>query len=209
MNEVDIFVVYRDIEFSKGGYINRNRLLLDGKVEWFTIPLEKAEDTAMISDRHISLSWPKSRESLLRRLDLNYRQSEFFEEIRPWVLRVFRYDTTSLSEFLKFSIRETHSLLTLNSTVVEENEIGSFSSLKGQERVLSICETLKASRYINPPGGKSLYDSQAFLSKGVRLEFQKSDSTSGASIAGRVVPLSILDTLANFGLMETRRLLSL
>jgi hypothetical protein len=208
MNEVDTFVVYRDIKFSKGGWINRNQLMLDGKVEWFTIPLNKANDAAMISDRQISSSWPKSRESLLRRIDLNYKRSEFFEEIRPWMLRIFRHDATSLSEFLKFSILETHGLLALNSTVIEENEVGSFASLKGQERVLAICEALKASHYLNPQGGKTLYSSDAFLSQGVQLAFQEPVSILGVPLDEGVAPLSILDTLANLGLSETRRILS-
>jgi len=44
INAVDKFVVYDNIEYTKKGWINRNRFLQNGKDELFTIPLKKDSD---------------------------------------------------------------------------------------------------------------------------------------------------------------------
>ena len=44
MNAVDKFVIYDDIQFTKKGWINRNRICLNGKSNIFSIPLKKDSD---------------------------------------------------------------------------------------------------------------------------------------------------------------------
>ena len=39
---VDVFVVYDNIKYTKKGWINRNRMLLDGEARYFTVPLQDA-----------------------------------------------------------------------------------------------------------------------------------------------------------------------
>ena len=44
MNVVDKFVVYDNVQYTKKGWINRNRYLANGKDNYFTIPLKKSSD---------------------------------------------------------------------------------------------------------------------------------------------------------------------
>lgn len=39
MNAVDQYVVYDDVNFIKGGWINRNRILLNGEAKYFNIQM--------------------------------------------------------------------------------------------------------------------------------------------------------------------------
>ena len=39
MNAVDKYVIYDDVNFIKGGWINRNRILVNGEVKYFNIPM--------------------------------------------------------------------------------------------------------------------------------------------------------------------------
>ena len=51
MNTVDEFVIYDNIKYTKKGWINRNRILVNGKDSYITIPLKIAkikEKTAQI-----------------------------------------------------------------------------------------------------------------------------------------------------------------
>ena len=38
MNAVDKYVIYDDVNFIKGGWINRNRILINGKSQYFNVP---------------------------------------------------------------------------------------------------------------------------------------------------------------------------
>lgn len=208
MSKVDTFVIYRDIEFSKSGWVNRNKLLLEGQVEWFTVPLEKASDYAAISERRISATWPAQRDSLLNKIEKNYQRAEFFDEVHPWIRNVFLHDTFSLMEFLRFSIFETHALLGLDTHILEENAIGEFSMLRGQNRVLAVCKALEARQYLNPPGGVALYSKSAFAGEGIELEFLNPVPSIYSLHEGSYPNLSIFHTLAHHGVQETRRLIS-
>ena len=46
---VDKFVFYDDVNFIKNGWINRNRLLISGKVNYITIPLSGASSFLKIN----------------------------------------------------------------------------------------------------------------------------------------------------------------
>ncbi|EAR7992487.1 hypothetical protein E2S18_23150, partial [Salmonella enterica] len=43
-NAVDKFVIYDDIQYSKNGWIQRNRLLVNGQSSTFSISLKKDSD---------------------------------------------------------------------------------------------------------------------------------------------------------------------
>ena len=51
---VDTFVIYDNVQYIKGGWVNRNRLILNGKVQMFTVPLANASNYLDIKDRYIS-----------------------------------------------------------------------------------------------------------------------------------------------------------
>ena len=38
MNAVDRYVIYDDVNFIKGGWINRNRILMGSEVKYFNLP---------------------------------------------------------------------------------------------------------------------------------------------------------------------------
>ena len=57
INAVDTFVIYDSIEYAKKGWVNRNRLLSNGKDFLFSIPLEKDSDYKHIVEREISSSY--------------------------------------------------------------------------------------------------------------------------------------------------------
>lgn len=57
MNAVDTFVIYDNIEFTKKGWINRNRILVNGKDVFITVPLKKDSDYLEIRERCLAESW--------------------------------------------------------------------------------------------------------------------------------------------------------
>ena len=42
MKAVDKYVVYDDVNYIKGGWVNRNHILINGEKEMFTVTLKKA-----------------------------------------------------------------------------------------------------------------------------------------------------------------------
>src|SRR5437773_5433216 len=50
LNAVDRFVVYDDVAFIKQGWINRNRILINGHAAYFTVPVKHASSFSLIRD---------------------------------------------------------------------------------------------------------------------------------------------------------------
>ena len=53
MKAVDRFVIYDDVNYIKGGWINRNRILVNGEPAYFTIPLDQASPYDAITAVHM------------------------------------------------------------------------------------------------------------------------------------------------------------
>ena len=66
MNAVDVFVVYDDIKYTKKGWINRNRILVNGKDLLFTLPLKKDSDYLDIYQRKISNDFHTESKKILK-----------------------------------------------------------------------------------------------------------------------------------------------
>src|SRR5689334_1147970 len=85
MNAVDEFVVYDNIEYTKKGWINRNRILEDGTDSYITIPLKKDSDYLDVRDRRLAESWPTEKRKMLNRIIQSYRKAPYFNSVYPMI----------------------------------------------------------------------------------------------------------------------------
>ena len=51
INAVDIFVIYDDVNYIKGGWINRNKILLNGKENYINLVLITSSSIKLIHER--------------------------------------------------------------------------------------------------------------------------------------------------------------
>ena len=75
ISEVDCFIVYDNIEYTKKGWINRNRILSNNKPTIFTLPLSKAADNLDVNKRYLSKNMNRSK--LLNKFRTAYREAPF------------------------------------------------------------------------------------------------------------------------------------
>ena len=74
VQSVDHFVFYDDVMFIKKGWINRNRILIQGDEFLFTIPLEKQSQNKTI--RESTVSWGKEfPNKFMNQLDSAYKKA--------------------------------------------------------------------------------------------------------------------------------------
>ena len=69
----DTFVLYDNIQYTKKGWINRNRIIQNNNVITFTIPIKKDSDYLNIWDRQIADSF--KREKLCNQIMNSYRKA--------------------------------------------------------------------------------------------------------------------------------------
>lgn len=195
MAAVDKFVVFDDVNFINRGWVNRNRLLLNGAPHTFTVPLRGASQNRLICDIELAdeRSW---RDKLMRTLRQAYGHAPCYTQVSILIERLVNFPSIRLDEFLLNSLREVADYLTLEVAIVSTSRIYQNMHLKGQDRILDICLQERADIYVNPVGGVDLYDRAGFLKQGIQLKFLRPGTVSYNQGKSEYVPsLSILDVL--------------
>jgi hypothetical protein len=196
INAVDEFVIYDNIEFTKKGWINRNRVLVNGKDEYITLPLKSDSDYLQIRQRQLADAWPQERKKMLNRIKESYRKTPFFKEVYPVVETIIHFEDSNLFSFIFNSVQRLSEHLGMVTSFVISSTIPVDHSLKAQEKVIEICKSREAKTYINPIGGLQLYSKDKFSEAGVDLQFIKSNDIQYGQFNNEFVPwLSVIDVM--------------
>lgn len=200
---VDAFVVYDNIKYTKKGWINRNRYLLNGQPATFSLPLRKDSDELDIRDRQLSADFNRSK--LLAQLREAYRKAPHFNETHALVEQVIGNPGDNLFDYLHAGITKTCEHLGITTPILVSSAIDADHSLQSQERVIGIAKAVGASEYINPIGGLALYSKEDFARESLALGFQRSRPIDYPQFGEEHVPsLSIVDVLMFNGAEKTR-----
>jgi WbqC-like protein family len=196
---VDTFVAYDDVNYIKGGWINRNNLLIHGKPYLFTISLKNSSSFTLISQTKIDTKkFALFKKKFLKTLTQSYKKAPYYKEVFPL-----------LANFIETSQRVLIADLTLDSIILIADYLGmnttfkkssvDYPDSKGLEkadRLIDIIKKNKAKEYINPIGGQDIYDKEFFKMNDIELNFIKAQNIAYNQFDNDFVPwLSIIDVL--------------
>jgi len=196
INSVDEFVVYDNIEYTKKGWINRNRILVNGKDDFITLPLKKDSDYLHINKRFLAQSFEEEKKKLSRKINGAYRKAPFFNDAFPIIDNILNHGDNNLFNYILNSLQVLCSYLEIKTKISASSNIKIDHELRSEIKVIEICKGLNADTYINPIGGLELYSSQNFKQNNIELLFLKSNNIDYKQFNSDFVPwLSILDLL--------------
>lgn len=190
---VDVFVIYDDVNYIKGGWINRNVILENGKRKLITLETRGASQNILINQILVG----NNTESLIKTLIQNYRKAPYFKPVMGIILDLFCSGEKSLSKFITSTIRSVCSYLMISTKLIISSEVFNNLSLKGTDRIVDICRQLGADVYINAIGGKKLYDKSTFANEDLQLYYIESNPINYIQFgeAPFVPNLSIIDVM--------------
>ncbi len=209
LNSVDLFVLYDDVQYMKGGWINRNRILEKNSPSYLTFPIKKDSTYLNINERSFSELSDMEKRKVLRRIEAAYKDAPHFTETYGILTRFLDREYKNAAEDIRLSFQMIQEYLGLPVNFVFSSTLKDTIGLKGLERVLTICRSLNADVYINAPGGASLYSKEAFLAQGISLQFIQPDPIVYEQFAPDFVPnLSIIDVLMFNSVGDIREMLN-
>jgi hypothetical protein len=180
----DLFVLYDCVQFPRRGWVHRNRLLdASGKERWLTLPLEKAARDARIQDLRFV---PDAKRTFLERLrpfPLAARDPAAVEPVFESLCAIEGRPVDYIEQVLQCIV----TYLGLSWTVVRSSALNVPGSFRGQDRILEIVRRLGATRYVNAPGGRDLYQTAPFAEAGVELSFLPDYTGPNSSILTRIL----------------------
>lgn len=192
---VDKYVVYDDVNYIKGGWINRNRTLVNGKPAYFNLPVIGASSNKLINEVSVNID-SRAIGKCLRGLEASYRKAPYYEDTYPILEKILTFQESNLAKFLFNSFVVIMDYLSIRTELIMSSTLKKDNSLRAQDKVLHICELLDATEYYNAIGGQELYSFDEFSNRNVNLKFLKTDEISYEQFKNDFCPnLSIIDVL--------------
>lgn len=189
---VDKYILYDDVTYIKGGWINRNNFLINGQKKLLTMQLEKASSYVLIKDILIKDDFSK----FLKTIEMSYKKAPFFEDSFRLLKDICQCPDKKLGQFLFNSHIKICEYLGIDTELILSSSFEKHTELKGKVKVISICKQLGADEYINAIGGQELYDKKEFAENGIRLNFLQANLREYRQLKNEFVAgLSIIDIM--------------
>ncbi len=158
MKAADIFVILDDVQFTKNNWQNRNKFTAqDGSEQYFTIPVPKNSNRLLINEV-IPLPDLKWRRKIVTQLEQRYGLD---------LTNI--YDRKFLLDMNLASIIHARKALDIDTKMILSSGIDTGDAVKN-ERILAICQHLKADTYLSGEGAIEYLKPELFEEAGIELE---------------------------------------
>lgn len=204
MKAVDQFVIYDDAQFMKGGWVNRNRIRINGKLVWLTLPVRRDKVSLRINERHYLLG--SEVEKAKRRVQSGYSKAPAYPVVEPIISDLLDFSDNNVAKFNVNLLTKLAAILGIKCRFTASSGIVKLDDLRGQGRVIDLCRRIGADRYVNLIGGVELYDRTSFSDAGLDIVFLRT-SVEPVQLDEAAAQLSIIDALMFNGIDGTKALL--
>lgn len=198
INAVDTFVFYDDVNFIKQGWINRNKILINGQENLFTIPIKRASSFELINQTELHpVIYKKWKKKFLKGIEQSYKKAPFFWNVFPVIENLFDKNYNTIADLSMASIKIFANYLGLKTKFeISSDKFSDTKELERAARLKTINKSLKASTYINAIGGIELYSKEDFRQDNIDLKFLKSELKTYPQFNNEFISgLSIIDVL--------------
>jgi len=169
INQVDEFILYDDMQYTKRDWRNRNKIKTSNNLQWLTIPVEvKGKFFQKINETRISdKKWSKEHWNTIKH---NYSKALYFNLYKDFFEDLYlNCNENYLSEINFRFLKAVCDLLEIKTKFIWSSEF----ELKGDksEKLLNICLDIGATTYFSGPNAKDYLDIELFNQKGINIEW--------------------------------------
>ena len=189
----DKFVLFDDVNYIKRGFINRNNILVGGKVKMFSAPVLSVSQNKMILDHSYA-----DDNRILKTIWHEYHKRPYFTEAYELIEKVFRSKNRSVVEINRLSIEIVMEYAGIPLSLYKSSDLAYDRGVSASDKLIDIVKGLGARSYVNPEGGRDLYSKEYFKLKEVELHFFKPEFEEyDQGTPSFVKNLSVIDILMN------------
>jgi hypothetical protein len=196
ISQCDVLVFLDDVQFTSRDWRSRNRIKTADGLKWLSIPVGDSLSRRICDVKLPNTDWKKSHKSSIM---ASYRDAKNFQAGVDLIETIYgEFQLETLSDFnqscTKFIARE---ILGLNCRFLDSREITHAGT--GSDRVLSICKSLSATKYVSGPSAASYLKVDDFSINDIEVVFvDYSKMSSYEQLHGDFSPnVSIIDMVFN------------
>lgn len=172
ISSVDTFVIYDDVNYIKQGWINRNNIIGNDSNQLISLQVVGASSFKLINKVTVG----NNSQKILKTIEQTYKKAPHFETVFSMVKEILLHEEENLAQFLLFSIEKICGYLDISTKLILSSDIRKNNELRGQDKIIDICQSLQATQYINAIGGQELYQKEVFTQQKIDLQFIKTNT---------------------------------
>ena len=198
----DVFVFLDDAQFSKNSYINRTRVLIDGKKKWLTIPARFSFGDKICTVEPARSDWVEIH---LQTLENYYRTAPCFTDVHPEITGILKdANAENLAEINIRIVKEISDRLGLTATFHRASELD-IPKTSSDTRLIEIVHALAPEGvYLSGRGGAIYQSEERFRERGIVLRYNVAvEPPHQQSSTEFVGGLSVLDSIFERGWAAT------
>ncbi len=199
INQVDIFVIYDDMQYTKRDWRNRNYIKTPQGLKWLSIPVEvSGKFTQKINETLISdKSWNRSHWESIKQ---NYKDAACYKDNKDWLENLYmNCNFDKLTEVNEYFLKGIGDFLGITTAYRRSEEFVLCEDRT--QKMVDICVELGATQYFTGPNAKQYIEEEKFSDKGVQLNyFDYSGYKEYPQLYGPFEhSVSIIDMIMNLG----------
>ncbi len=204
----DTFVVLDTVQYVSGtsrSWTNRDKIKTPQGEKWLTVAVQKPKFGTRINEVLLStdVNWRSANLSMLK---LNYSKAKYFEEIFPYVEKIYAFQCEKLMDFNINSIVIMLELFNIEVEFIIANTLNPVGKSNGL--LVDILKKINAKKYISGMGARNYYDPKPFDEAGIEVIWHKFKHPEYPQLYGEFIPcLSSVDLLFNCGIGKSREIL--
>ena len=202
----DVFVLLDDVQYTKNGFTNRNRIKTPQGELWLSLPIKQSGNFGQTINDCIIQQKEIAVKKNLNSIKLNYGKAKYFHQYFEQLCSLMNTDTESLAELNILLIQWVCECLDINTKIVRSSLLN-LSGNESTERLIEICSKLNGKIYLSGKGGFNYQDETLFEREKITLERSSFAPPVYHQLWGDFIGgLSIMDTLLNCG-PDTKKLI--
>ncbi len=193
----DIFILLDNVQFQKGSFQNRNRILAKDGPIWLTVPLRTSGVLYITKLKDVSIDNSKNwRAKHLNAIRMCYSKSPRFADFYPILSSFYEKEWHTLDSLCWAMLKYFNGLLGLTTPIFRGSEIGAYGSKS--DLVLDLCKKAGATTYLSGAVGREYLNFDSFAEAGIAIQFQNfAYPFYRQAYPGFVPNLAIIDLLMN------------
>ena len=166
IHDVDEFIFYDEVQFTKNDWRNRNQIIIDRVPRWISIPVGSNLNRLILDVQIEDHRWQRKH---FQTLEMAYHKSKFWNRYRDFFEDFYlNHEWEYLFELNRFLIeRISRDFLGITTKFSDSRDYESHGSK--QEKLLSLLKSAETDLYVSGPAAKDYIVEEDFEQAGIEL----------------------------------------
>lgn len=212
IDQADWFIFLDDVKLVRQSWMVRNRIKTSNGPIFLTIPIakDKKSENLLIKEAVIVNNKPW-RKKHLKSIFYEYKKSDYFDELYPWIEKIINYPTDSLADFNIHGIKTICKIVGIEQELKRSSDIG-VKNLSKDSKLLEICRRYHCDIYLSPQGSSDYLEEKnpggAFQGSEIELFYHNYTHPTYPQLHGSFIShMCIIDLLFNVGQEKALKIL--